>query len=182
MKKSTVNVYIAVSVDGYIAKEDGDIGWLDEASQNIPKEEDCGYYDFFKDIDCLIMGRNTYEKVLTFGKWPYEKPVIVLSKKGVTIPKELMDKVSQTNMTPKELVNKLVKNENKKLYIDGGKTIQSFISENLVDRLIITTIPILLGKGIPLFGSNNQEIWLKHIESIAYPFGFVKSIYLTKRE
>ncbi len=141
-------VYIATSLDGFIAKKDGDISWL----ENMPqiKGEDYGYSLFIQKVDALVMGRNTFEKVLTFNSWPYKKPVFVLSTTLKKIPKNLQTKVKIINKTPKEIVKFLSNKGLNNLYIDGGKTIQAFLKDELIDEIIITKIPITLGKGIPL--------------------------------
>lgn len=178
MENLFTSVFVATSLDGYIAGENGELDWLDEAELRLPEGEDCGFGAFFDSVDALVMGRNTYDKVMTFGEWPYKrKPVIVLSSKDLLIPHELSDTVSCSSLPPKELCEELAENGLTHLYVDGGKTIQSFLSEGLIDELTITTIPILLGRGIPLFGELNRRVPLKHIKTEAYDFGFVQSKY-----
>jgi len=174
MKKNSV--FIATSLDGYIADKNGNIDWL----ENIPSIEgnDMGYQEFMNRIDAIIMGRNTFEKVLTFGEWPYEnKHVIVLSSKKIIIPGEISETVSASSETPLELYNRLSKEDQKKIYIDGGNTIQRFLQAGLVHELTITIIPILLGSGIPLFAGLKKDIPLKHINTKSYDFGFVQTTY-----
>lgn len=171
------SVFIASSLDGYIARTDGSLDWLDEANKTVPESEDCGYREFIADIDILIMGRNTYEKVLSLGQWPYEKHVIVLSRKNLKIPQALQEKISHSCEPVEVLYERLRKEGIKHLYIDGGLTIQRFLAAGLIDDLIITTIPILLGKGKPLFGTIDKSIKLKHLQTKSYKFGFVQSHY-----
>lgn len=180
----TSSVFIATSLDGFIARTNGDLDWLDNASAKIPKGEDCGYQDFMKSIDVLIMGRNTYEKVLSFGAWPYEdKPVIVLSKNKIEIPFNLTTTVTSSSETPKDLCNRLSSKKFQRLYIDGGITIQRFLAQGLIDNITITTIPIILGEGIPLFNGPNKDISLEHVKTKVFDFGFVQTTYKTiKRE
>ena len=151
-------VYCACSMDGFIAKVDGNIDWL----TSIPNENnsDYGFGKFMERIDGIIMGRNTFEKLIEMDleEWPYSKPVFVLRNILKTIPEKLKHKVEIVNG---DLINILknikIRNMNN-IYVDGGKTIQSFLKENLIDEMIISTIPIILGNGIPLFGTINNEI------------------------
>ena len=168
-------IYIAQSLDGYIADKNGGIDWLNEANAVVPKGEDCGYFEFMSSVDVLVMGRNSFEKVLSFGEWPYgETKVVVLSRKVVAIPDKINNTVSTSSEDPKTLVEKLASEDIKHLYVDGGKTIQSFLAAGLIT---ITTIPVLLGTGLPLFGPLKKDINLKHVSTNAYPFGFVQNRY-----
>jgi dihydrofolate reductase len=170
-----VSVFIATSLDGFIARTNGDIDWLGEPQED---GEDQGYNNFIDSIDCLVMGRNSYEKVLSFGiTWPYEKPVVVLTNRPLDIPTELASSVETMSGSPDEIVAKLSSRGAQHLYIDGGRTIQLFLDAGLVQRLIITRIPILLGAGIPLFGSLRQDIKLRHIETRAFKDGNLQSEY-----
>lgn len=177
-----VSVYIATSIDGYIARKDGNLDWLDAASETVPKGEDCGYEKFMASIDCLVMGRNTFEKVLSFGiDWPYEnKRVIALSSNPIEIPASISKSVSSSSASPRQLYDRLNSEGVKHVYLDGGITIQRFLQARLVDEMTITTIPILLGEGIPLFGSLENDVPLKIMESKSYDFGFVISKYVVE--
>jgi dihydrofolate reductase len=129
-------------------------------------------------VDVLVMGRNTYEKVLTFGAWPYgKKPVVVLSRGSVQVPDNIAETVAVKSCSPTELVNALAEWGARHLYIDGGKTIQGFLNAGLINQLIITTIPILIGNGIPLFGPLDGDIKLRHVETHQFSSGFVQSRY-----
>ncbi len=172
------SVFIATSLDGFIARPNGDLDWLDQANTTVTEGEDCGYTAFMDTVDILIMGRNTYEKVLTFGPWPYEKPVIVLSRNPIDIPTELTT-VTHSSKTPQALHTRLSAEGTKRLYIDGGITIQRFLASGLITDLTITLIPVILGEGIPLFSPQQQDISLTHTETISYPFGFVQLKYKT---
>jgi dihydrofolate reductase len=175
------SVYIATSLDGYIARENGDLDWLDAAQAIVPKGEDLGYYKFMETIDVLVMGRKTYEKVLSFGLWPYgEKPVIVLSSNKIEFPNDLGQNVSCSSESPKELCERLANEGTKRLYIDGGITIQRFLTEGLINDITITVIPVILGSGIPLFGKAGEDISLKHVATKNYDFGFVQLTYEVK--
>ena len=177
MKKS---VFIATSLDGYIARADGDLDWLDKANLLVLKGEDCGYASFMSTVDLLVMGRNSYEKVLSFGGWPYEKPVIVLSSRNLEIPEELKDRVYPSTETPEELYSRLTNEGVKRIYVDGGAVIQSFLAADLITDLTITVVPILIASGISLFGNIENDIELEHITTETYDFGFVQNKYVVK--
>jgi dihydrofolate reductase len=170
-------VFIATSLDGFIAREDGAIDWLPTGADT--KFEDYGYADFMKSIDALVMGRKTFETVRGFGgEWPYGvKPVVVLSSKKVQIPKELAKTVTSMSGKVSAIISHLETLGMKHIYVDGGVTIQKFLDAGAIDRLIITRIPVLIGKGIPLFGPVEQDIKLSHIGTKTYPSGLVQSEY-----
>ena len=170
------SVFIATSLDGFIARPDGEIDWLGDP----PTEgaDDYGYEKFMDTVDVLVMGRNTYEKVLTFGGWPYgAKPVVVLSSRTLHIPERIATSVETMSCSPAELVGRLSERGAKHLYIDGGRTIQQFLDAGLIQRLIITRIPVLIGSGIPLFGPLQRDIKLRHIETHVFSNGLVQSEY-----
>lgn len=178
-----VSVYIATSLDGFIARADGDLDWLDEANSIVPEGEDCGFVEFMNSVDTLLMGRNTYEKVLSFGQWPYgDTPVVVLSSKPITFPDHLPSTVTHSSDGPAKLLNRLAGEGVQHVYVDGGKTIQGFLSEGLVDKITVTVIPVILGEGIPLFGSLKDDIQLTHICTTAFDFGFVQTTYTVEKE
>lgn len=168
-------VYIATSIDGFIARKDGSIDWLMELPN--PEKSDYGYADFIKNIDAVVLGKNTFELVLSFGSWPYEKPVFVLSSSLKSVPENLADKIEIINAKPAEVVNKLNLMGFHSLYIDGGKTIQSFLEEDLIDDLIITRIPIILGDGIPLFSYLDKSQRYEQIQTEVYNNALVKTYY-----
>ena len=172
-------VYIATSLDGFIATENGGLDWLEVPN---PDKSDYGYADFIKGIDALVMGRNTFEKVLTFGEWFYKKPVFVLSNSLTEIPKDIADKAEIVKGDIASVIHKLNQQGYKNLYIDGGKVIQSFLREDLIDEIIITRVPVLLGKGIPLFGESEHSIMFKHTKTEVFNNMLVKSYYVRKRE
>lgn len=173
------SVFIAASLDGFIARKDGSLDWLDKANTLAPKGEDCGYKAFMDSIDALVMGRNTFEKVLSFNcPWPYsEKHVVVLSSKEIAIPDDLRNLVSQASGSPEAIVAKLANKGLKRLYIDGGVTIQKFLAAGLIDRITVTLVPVLIGEGIPLFGSLPKDVSLTLTNSQAFDFGFVQLTY-----
>ncbi len=168
-------VYIAVSLDGFIAKTDGDIEWLHECPN--PNNDDYGYAEFIDNIDAIVMGRYTYEKVLTFDEWPYSKKVFVLSSTLTMIPVALIDKVEIISGTAKAIVSKVKGMGYMNLYIDGGSVIQSFLEKDLIDELIVTRIPILLGDGIPLFGRLKVPLKFNHSSTTVYGGALVKTHY-----
>lgn len=171
------SVFIATSLDGYIARENGDIDWLSVA-EGEGSDEDYGYQDFIDSVDILVMGRNSYEKVLSFGQWPYgNKPVVVLTSRSLKIPDDLAETVEAKSSSPAELVKQLSERGARHAYIDGGKTIQGFLAAGLIQQIIITRIPILIGGGIPLFGPLNKDIKLRHIETRSFASGLVQSRY-----
>ena len=172
------SVFIATSLDGFIAKPDGDIEWL-HADFGPSDGGDYGYKTFIDSVDAIVMGRNSYEKVLSFGgKWPYEvKKVIVLSSGRLDIPGKISSTVSAMSGGPHQIVRQLANEGYAHLYIDGGLTIQKFLEAGLIQKLIITRIPVLLGEGIPLFGPLSGEKKLRHISTSSYTNGFVQSTY-----
>ena len=169
-----ISVYIAASLDGFIARKNGDLDWLPAGEEG---GEDFGYAEFMSTIDHVVMGRNTFEKVLTFGGWHYDKKVIVLTSRDLTIPPELADKVEALHLSPRELVHEMDRRGAKGIYLDGGVTIQRFLRESLVDEMTITTIPILLGEGLPLFGKLEKDIKLELVKSESFKNGFVQNKY-----
>jgi dihydrofolate reductase len=174
------SVFIATSLDGYIADKNGGIEWL-HAIPN-PEKIDMGYSAFMNRIDALVMGRNSFETVRNFGiPWPYEKPVFVLSNSLTSIPDELKKKVFLVNGSLSEISNNLHKKGLHKLYIDGGKTIQNFLKEDLIDEMVITTIPTLLGSGIPLFGAHQEVLEFECVESVRFLDKVVQSTFLRVR-
>ena len=172
-----VSVYIATSLDGFIARKNGDIDWLTGGEGG----EDYGYAEFMSDIDHIIMGRNTYEKVLTFGSWHYDKKVIVLTSRDLTTPPDLSDKIEALYLSPGELLNEMDMRGVKHIYLDGGVTIQRFLREGLVDEMTITTIPILIGEGLSLFGKLEEDVKLELIKSESFNNGFVQNTYKIHR-
>jgi dihydrofolate reductase len=180
---SKCSVFIATSLDGFIARPDGSIDWLNEANALVPPGEDCGYGRFMAGIDALIMGRNTFEQVLTFGEWPYgETPVIVLSRSLTSLPAHLPGTVSLSAEEPLQLVQRLSADGMQHLYVDGGLTIQSFLAAGRIDEITLTLIPVLLGQGKPLFGSMAGDVHLQLLSSHAYDFGFVQNTYRVVRK
>lgn len=181
-KLAKVSVFIATSFDGFIARKDGSIDWLEKANSTVPAGEDCGYQAFFDSTDTLVMGRKTFETVLSFEQWPYgNKRVVVLSTQLKAIPSHLTQTVSVMSASPAKLIETLSLQGSQHIYLDGGRAIQSFLADNLVDEITVTTIPVLLGEGTSLFGQLKKDIDLEHIKTLTYSNGFVQSTYRLKK-
>lgn len=174
------SVYMAVSLDGFIARENGDLDWL-PGPEDVAGE-DHGYHAFMDTVDALVMGRATFEKVLSFGVgWPYkDKPVVVLSRSEYTLPPDLPDTVSVLGGSMTDIVAGLLQRGYEHVYIDGGVTVQHFLRAGLVQRLILTIIPIVLGSGIPLFGAVDQDVRLQLVEHRSWPSGLLQVTYDVK--
>ena len=174
-------VYIATSLDGYIASRDGRIEWLINVPN--PTGTDYGYAEFIEGIDAIVMGRNTFEKVLdlTGENWPYTKPVFVLSTRLNKRPDSVPETVEIVNMGPRELVDQLQGLGYENLYIDGGMVIQAFLEEDLVDTMIITRVPIVLGGGYPLFGERTKALPFRFAGHEVFNDALVKSVYVRDR-
>jgi len=166
------SIFIATSLDGFIARKDGALDWL---------PVDCephGYDEFIATVDAMVIGRNTFETVLKFGGWPYgQKPVVVLSTTIAKLQAPADAVCDLMEGAPEEIVSRLAERDFKHLYIDGGITIQKFLDAGLIQRLVLTRIPVLLGSGIPLFGPLLHDIQLKHVATRSYPSGLVQSEY-----
>ena len=174
------SVYIGTSIDGYIADKEGGIGFLD--SIPLPKDLDMGYHSFMERIDALVMGKTTFETVLSFDiEWPYKKPVFVLSKSLKAIPEELAGKVEIVQGPLEEIIKLLNDRGYLRLYIDGGKTVQSFLQEDLIDEMIITVIPVLVGGGASLFGELHELIKFECVEVNHFVDKIVQMRYLRNR-
>ncbi|MBN2352379.1 MAG: dihydrofolate reductase [Spirochaetales bacterium] len=173
----TNRVFIAASLDGYIARRDGSLDWL--TGIETPEGEDYGYAEFMKTIDAVVMGRKTYEAVLSFGEWPYVKPVFVLSR---TLPRAPGGECAGVLAgEPAEIVKGLREKGYGNLYIDGGRTVREFMRAGFIDELTITVVPVLLGSGVPLFGDLPQGIALNNKETKTFPNGLVRITYAVER-
>ena len=160
-------VFIATSIDGYIADKNGGTEWLHSIPN--PENDDMGYENFMSDIDALVMGRNTFETVCAFDmERPYKKPVFVLSNTMKAVPEEYEGKVELLRGDVSEILKVIHEKGYKNLYIDGGKTIQRFLKEDAIDEMTITTIPYLLGGGTPLFSEMVQPLYFECVESKNY--------------
>ncbi len=173
---ATAHVFIATSLDSFIARPDGDIGWL---LQRDDTTEDHGYQTFIADKDMIVMGRGSYEKVRTFETWPYELPVLVLSEQlaDAPVPEALKGKLRFSSRAPKDVMAELAVQGVRRVYVDGGQVVQSFLRDGLIEDMVITTVPVLIGAGRPLFGALPQDIDLKLVSSCSFPSGLVQSSY-----
>jgi dihydrofolate reductase len=168
----TASVFIGVSVDGFIARKNDDLDFLPEDA------EPHGYDEFIASVDAIVIGRKSFEKVLSFGTWPYgEKRVVVLSSQPLDLSKAIGGVVEQMAGSPAEIVSQLAASGAHNLYIDGGITIQGFLRAGAIQRLIITRVPVLIGEGLPLFGWLPHDVRLRHIATRHYPSGLVQSEY-----
>ena len=171
----TVSVFVGASVDGFIARSNGDLDWLPAGGG-----EPHGYEEFMASVDALVIGRKTFETVLAFEAWPYgDKHVVVLSSRPVDLSAAAArgGVVEQMAGPPAEIVSQLAASGAHHLYVDGGITIQGFLRAGLVQRLIITRVPVLIGDGVPLFGTLPRDIRLRHVATRHYPSGLVQSEY-----
>lgn len=157
-------VFIATSIDGFIADKNGKIEWLHSIPN--PEQIDMGYSAFISEIDAIVMGRNSYETVLGFDiDWPYSVPVFVASSKLKEVPEKLKDSVFLIKGTTIEIITEINRLGYNRLYVDGGRTISQFLQDDLIDEMIITVIPILLGNGTPLFIEIDKSLEFKCVES-----------------
>jgi dihydrofolate reductase len=171
------SVFVATSLDGYIARLNGELDWLtNTAAANI--SEDYGYKEFFDTVDTVVLGRKTYEFVLSINEWPYAgKKTIILSREAGKVPGNLAFDVEVMSGPPADLVRRLEAEGARHIYVDGGKTIQGFLNAGLINEMIITLVPVLIGDGIPLFGKLDRDVKLQHIETILYRNSLLQSKY-----
>jgi dihydrofolate reductase len=169
----TVSVFIGTSLDGFIARPNGDLDFLPPDGG-----EPHGYSEFIARVDAIVIGRKTFETVLAMSPWPYgNKRVVVLSSKPLDLSAVVGGAVEQMSGPPSEIVSRLAASGAQHLYVDGGITIQRFLRAGLIQRLIITRVPVLIGEGISLFGTLPSDIRLRHIATKHYPSGLVSSEY-----
>jgi len=168
-----ISVFVGASVDGFIARPDGALDFLPPGGG-----EPHGYDEFIATVDALVIGRKTYETVLGFEAWPYgTKRVVVLSSRPLDLSVVRDGVVEQMGGAPADIVAKLAATGAQHLYVDGGITVQGFLRAGFVTRLVITRVPVLIGDGIPLFGSLPHDVRLRHVSTRAYPSGLVQSEY-----
>jgi dihydrofolate reductase len=177
MTVATGHVFIATSLDGFIARRDGGIDWLEKYAAG---GEDHGYGAFMASVDGIVMGRGTFETALAFAAWPYAKPVVVLSRtlNETRLRVDLRSEVRISTLKPWPLMATLFAEGLKRVYVDGGKVIRAFLNEGLITDMILTRVPIILGDGIPLFGGTAGDIALRHVETTAFASGLVQSKYV----
>lgn len=173
-------VFIAKSLDGFIAGKNGELDWLDMVPN--PDQLGLGYFEFMDSIDALLMGRNSFETVMGFDvEWPYQCPVFVWSSSLEAIPQAYSAKAELVSGSIEEVLATIHQKGYGRLYIDGGKTIQSFLQADLIDEMVITTIPILLGGGVPLFGELTERLEFTHVRSEVLLGELVQDCYRRKR-
>jgi dihydrofolate reductase len=173
----TASVFVGASVDGFIARADGGLDWLPPGGG-----EPHGYEEFMASVDAIVIGRNTFEIVLGFQPWPYgDKRVVVLSSRPLDLSVVHGGRVEQRAGDPATIIADLAADGAPNLYIDGGITIQRFLRAGVIERLIVTRVPVLIGEGIPLFGSLDRDIRLSHVATRSYPSGLVQSEYRIDR-
>jgi dihydrofolate reductase len=167
------SIFIGTSLDGFIARSNGDLDFLPPGGG-----EPHGYDEFMATVDALVIGRKTFETVLAFDAWPYaQKPVFVLSSRPLAAapPGAVVEHLSGA---PGEIVLQLAARGLQHIYVDGGVTIQRFLQAGLIQRLIITRVPVLIGSGIPLFGALQHDVLLTHVATRQYASGLVQSEYV----
>ncbi|HLA72137.1 MAG TPA: dihydrofolate reductase family protein [Steroidobacteraceae bacterium] len=166
------SVFVGTSLDGFIARTDGSLDFLPPGGG-----EPHGYDEFIASVDALVIGRKTYETVLAFDTWPYgRKPVFVLSTNPLA-PAPAAAEVEHLSGPLASIPSQLEARGIQHVYVDGGITVQGFLRAGLIQRLIITRVPVLIGTGIPLFGPTTRDIRLKHIATRQYASGLVQSEY-----
>jgi dihydrofolate reductase len=173
-----LSVFCGVSVDGFLARPSHALDFLDAGGQ-----EPHGFEEFYSTVDVVVIGRNTFEVVQSFGEWFYgKKAVIVLSSRPLDFSCIKGGVVEQMAGEPAGIVTHLTARGFQHAYVDGGITIQRFLAAGLIDRLIITRVPVLIGAGIPLFGpamlgAAPRDILLRHVATRSYDGGLVQSEY-----
>jgi len=173
-------VFLGKSIDNYIAGKNGELDWLDMIPN--PDQLDMGYNDLMNAIDAIVMGSASFKTVLGFGiDWPYTKPVFVLSRSIKEIPVNLEDKVTLIQGKERDVLDTIQNQGYKTLYIDGGNVIQNFLKQDLIDELRLTTVPIILGDGIPLFDVLPKSLEFEHIKTEVFCNQIVQSCYKRKR-
>src|SRR4029079_3491326 len=171
-------VYIGTSLDGFIARTNGDIEWLGQYAND---EAIQAYEEFISKIDAVVIGRGTFDKVLTFPSWPYEKKVFVLSNTLKKLPTIVENKAILLSLSPADTLKKLSQEGYTNVYVDGGLVIQNFLKADLIDELIISKVPIIIGSGIPLFAEVKQDLLFQHVKTEVQSNELVRSYYKRKR-
>jgi dihydrofolate reductase len=168
-------VFVGVSVDGFLARANGGLDFLDAAGS-----EPHGYEEFIATVDAIVIGRRTFEVVMGFGTWPYgEKRVVVLSSQPLDLSAASArgGRVEQMSGPPSDIATRLSAEGVRHAYVDGGVTIQGFLGAGLIQRLVISRVPVLIGSGIPLFGALARDVSLRHVATKAFQGGLVQSEY-----
>ena len=166
------SVFVGTSVDGFIARRDGSLDWLPPGGG-----EEHGYTAFIASVDAIVMGRGTFDTVLKFDRWPFQKRVIVLTTHEIDAIPPPEARVEFMSGAPRDVVGRLAERGMTHLYIDGGVTIQRFLNAGLIDRMTITRVPVIIGDGIPLFGPTRRDVRLEHVITRSYASGLVTTEY-----
>jgi dihydrofolate reductase len=177
---TTGHVFIAQSLDGFIARPDGGLDWLMACNTT---GEDYGYDAFIAGMDGIVMGRGTYETVLAFDPWPYALPVFVLSSRlaAADIPGHLRGRVEILDLAPPAVMDVLARRGLARVYVDGGRVVQSFLAAGLIAEMTVTTAPVLIGAGRPLFGPLAADVPVDHVDTTAFRSGHVRSHWRIRR-
>ncbi|WP_068087010.1 dihydrofolate reductase family protein [Polycladidibacter stylochi] len=170
------HVFMAMSVDGFIAGPNDELDWLNAAAV---EGEDTGFNDFMARVDGLLMGRKTFDVVRGFGEWVYNKPAIILSRhlSGAELDSSLTDKVEIKDLSPQQAMDYAQSLGWKNVYVDGGQLVQAFLNAGLIETLTITQVPIVLGNGKRMFGSMPRSIKLTLQGTKSFPSGLVQTSY-----
>ena len=167
-----MSVFVGVSVDGFLARPNGNLDFLPDNA------EPHGYDEFIATVDTIVIGRKTFETVLGFDGWPYgNKRVVVLSSRPLDLSAVKGGVVEQMSGEPADIAARLAASGARHLYVDGGIAIQRFLAAGMIDRLVVTRVPVLIGEGIPLFGALPHDVKLQHVATRSYPSGLVQSEY-----
>jgi dihydrofolate reductase len=167
------SVFVGTSLDGFMARRNNALDFLPPGGG-----EPHGYEAFMATVDALVIGRNTFDVVLAFDTWPYgTKPVFVLSTRALPpVPPGAV--VERLSGTPADIASQLESRAIQHIYVDGGITIQRFLDAGLIQRIIVTRVPVLIGTGIPLFGPLSRDIRLEHVATRSFTSGLVQSEYV----
>ena len=178
-----VSIFIGTSLDGFIAREDGDISWLHSVNKKATPGEDFGFNSFLESVDLIVMGRKTFEQVISFNEWSYQDTkMIVLTSNDIEIPEKLKKTVTTSNtLSSAQLIKELSDQSINHIYADGGTVIQDFLSTGLVDEITVTIVPILIGKGKSFSRLLSKDLYLQHLKTTVYNFGFVQNKYKINR-
>jgi dihydrofolate reductase len=169
------SVFVGSSLDGYIARLDGTFDFLSAGEASEPAAN--GFDEFLASVDAIVMGRNTYDVVVSMSTWFYgRRPVFVLSHRELpAAPDGAL--VERLTGEPPDILSRLAARGFRHVYVDGGATIQAFLRAGLVQRLIITRVPVLIGSGIALFGALEADLRLRHLSTREISGGAVQSVY-----
>lgn len=181
----TGHVFIATSIDGFISEPDGGLDWLTDpppetrhAAAHQGQDAPPGYEEFTTAMSHLVMGRGTYEKVLTFNRWPYDRlEVLVIS---TTLPQASDDRVTVLRSLA-DACSRLETDRATAVYVDGGQIVSQFLAAGLIDELTIARAPVILGDGLPLFHALPHPIRLLHEGTSTTNTGMTNTRYRVDR-